>query len=62
MWRDCSWHPVMHEVMNWSFFPDHEYTAQSRNNIAWTGKRSWPVGKISVDLPQEDWFCRNLNK
>ena len=44
--------------MDWSFIPDREFTAQSRQDNPWTGTRSQPVGKISVAFPPEDWFCR----
>ena len=48
--------------MTWSFIPDHKYTSQSRHDNPWTGTRSQPVGKVSIALPPEDWFCKkNLN-
>ena len=44
--------------MGWTHIPDLEFSPQSRTDNPWAGHRSQPVGKISVDLPPEDWLCR----
>ena len=46
--------------MGWTHIPDLEFSPQSRTDNPWAGHRSQPVGKISVDLPPEDWLCRKL--
>ena len=46
--------------MGWTHIPDLEFSPQSRTDNPWAGHRSQPVGKISVDLPAEDWLCRKL--
>ena len=43
--------------INWSFIPDHKYTAKFKHYNPCTGTRSQPTGKISVALPLEDWLC-----
>ena len=47
-------------VMGWTHIPDLEYTSTSRTDNPWAGHRAQPVGKVSVDLPPEDWLCRKL--
>ena len=50
--------------MGWNHIPDLEYSPASRTDNPWVGHRSQSVGKVSVLLPPEDWFCRkqeNLN-
>ena len=32
----------------------------SRTDNPWVGRRAQPMGKVSVDLPPEDWLCRKL--
>ena len=46
--------------MGWTHIPDLEFSPQSRTDNPWAGHRSQSVGKISVDLPPEDWLCRKL--
>ena len=42
--------------MGWSHIPDLEYTPSSRSDNPWIGHRAQPVGKVSIDLPPEDWL------
>ena len=35
--------------MDWNYIPD-----------LWTGNQAQPVGKISVNMPPEDWFTGKL--
>ena len=46
--------------MGWTHIPDLEYSSASRTDNPWVGHRAQPVGKVSVDLPPEDWLCRKL--
>ena len=46
--------------MGWSHIPDLEYSPSSRADNPWVGHRSQPVGKVSVNLPPEDWLCKKL--
>ena len=46
--------------MGWSHIPDLEYSPTSRADNPWIGHRSQPVGKVSVNLPPEDWLCKKL--
>ena len=46
--------------MGWTHIPDLEYSPASRTDNPWVGHRAQPVGKVSVDLPPEDWLCRKL--
>ena len=45
--------------MGWTHIPDLEYSPASRTDNPWVGHRAQPVGKVSVDLPPEDWLCRS---
>ena len=47
--------------MGWTHIPDLEYSPSSRTDNPWVGHRAQPVGKVSVVLPPEDWFCRKLD-
>ena len=44
--------------MNWNFVPDLELSGATSKDNPFTGTRSQPVGKVSVQLPADDWFCR----
>ena len=46
--------------IGWTHIPDLEYSPASRTDNPWVGHRAQPVGKVSVDLPPEDWLCRKL--
>ena len=46
--------------MGWTHIPDLEYSPASRFDNPWVGNRAQPVGKVSVDLPPEDWLCHKL--
>ena len=46
--------------MGWTHIPDLEYSPASRTDNPWVGHGAQPVGKVSVDLPPEDWLCRKL--
>ena len=46
--------------MGWTHIPDLEYSPASRTDNPWVGHRAQPVGKVSVELPPEDWLCRKL--
>ena len=46
--------------MGWNHIPDLEYTPTSRSDNPWVGHRAQPVGKVSIDLPPEDWLCKKL--
>ena len=46
--------------MGWTHIPDLEYSPASRIDNPWVVHRAQPVGKVSVELPPEDWLCRKL--
>ena len=46
--------------MGLNYIPDLEYTVSSCSDNPWTGNQAQPVGKISVNMPPEDWLCRIL--
>ena len=43
--------------MNWNFVPDLELSGATAKDNPFKGTRSQPVGKVSVQLPVDDWFC-----
>ena len=44
--------------MNWNFVPDLEVSGTTSKDNPFTGTRSQLVGKVSVQLPAENWFYR----
>ena len=61
--EDQNYHETVRGVrafMGWTHIPDLEYSPTSRADNPWIGHRSQPVGKISILLPPEDWFCKKL--
>ena len=50
--------------LGWSHIPDFEYSATDgdRSDNPWKGKHPRKMGKISVELPAEDWLCHKMEK
>ena len=51
---------IIRAKMNWNFVPDLELSGDTSKDNPFTGTRSQPVGKVSVQLPADDWFCQEL--
>ena len=43
--------------LNWNLVPDLELSGATSKDNPFTGTRSQPVGKVSVQLLADDWFC-----
>ena len=55
----------MHEIrsyMGWTHIPDVDSAMSSAEDNPFAAPKQQPVGKISVDLPADDWLCRKLDK
>ena len=50
--------------LEWSHIPDFEYSATDgdRSDNPWKGKHPRKTGKMSVELPADDWLCHKMEK
>ena len=48
--------------MGWSHNPDMDSSTNPSDDNLFTGPKTQVLGKMSVQLPIEDWLCRKLNK
>ena len=48
--------------MVWSHIPDMERSTNTSEYNPFTGPKTQVPGKVSVQMPVDDWFCRKLNK
>ena len=50
--------------LGWAHIPDFEYSAIDGNRCdnPWKGKHPRKMGKISVELPADDWLCHKMEK
>ena len=55
---------TMHGVysyMGWTHIPDIDNQTSSAEDNPFTAPKQQPVGKVSVNLPTEDWLCRKMD-
>ena len=48
--------------MGWSHIPDIDSTSSNAEDNPFTVPKQQPAGKISVNLPTDDWLYRKMNK
>ena len=48
--------------MGWSHIPDIDTSATSAEDNPFAGPKTQTPGKVSVQMPVDDWLCRKLNK
>ena len=48
--------------MGWSHIPDIDSTSSNAEDNPFSTPKQQPAGKISVNLPTNDWLCRKMNK
>ena len=50
--------------LGWSHIPDFEFSVAdgNRSNNPWKGKHPRKSGKVSVELPADDWLCHKMEK
>ena len=48
--------------MGWSHIPDIDSTANTSEDNPFAGPKAPVPGKVSVQMPTEDWLCRKLAK
>ena len=50
--------------LGWFHIPDFEYSATDgdRSDNPWKGKHPRKMGKISMELPADDWLCHKMEK
>ena len=50
--------------LGWSHIPDFELSAsdRDRSDNPWKGKHPRKTGKISVELPADDWLCHKMER
>ena len=48
--------------MGWSHIPDIDSATTTSEDNPFTGPKATTPGKLSVQMPTEDWLCRKLGK
>ena len=48
--------------MGWSHIPDIDSTSSNAEDNPFSAPKQQPAGKISVNLPTDDWLCRKMDK
>ena len=48
--------------MNWNHIPDMDTTLSSSEDNPFAAPKIQPAGKISVQLPTDDWLCRKMDR
>ena len=48
--------------MNWNHIPDMDATLASSEDNPFAAPKLQPAGKISVQLPTDDWLCRKMDR
>ena len=48
--------------MNWNNIPDMDTTQASAEDNPFAAPKIQPAGKISVQLPTDDWLCRKMDR
>ena len=48
--------------MSWSHIPDVVSALSSSENNPFAAPKQQPTGKISVNLPTDDWLCRKMDR
>ena len=48
--------------MNWNHIPDMDTTLASSEDNPFAAPKLQPAGKISVQLPTDDWLCRKMDR
>ena len=56
---------IMHGIrsyMGWSHIPNIDSTSSNAEDNPFSAPKQQPAGKISVNLPTDDWLRRKMNK
>ena len=48
--------------MGWSHIPDIDSAMASSEDNPFAAQKQQPAGKISVQLPTDDWLCRKMDR
>ena len=48
--------------MGWSNIPELDSTATGSDDNPFSGPKSSTPGKVSVNMPTEDWLCKKISK
>ena len=48
--------------MGWSHIPDMDSALSSSEDNPFAAPKQQPTGKISVNLPTDDWLCRKMDR
>ena len=48
--------------MGWHRIPDYDSISSSLDDNPFAGSRAKPTGKVSVQLPVDEWLCRKFEK
>ena len=59
-YRETMW--GIRAYMNWNHIPDMDTTLASAGDNPFAAPKIQPAGKISVQLPTDDWLCRKMDR
>ena len=48
--------------MGWTHIPDMDTAAATSDGNPFAGPKSQPMGKVSVNMPTEEWLCTKMGK
>ena len=51
----------VHSYMGWTRIPDFDTQTLSAEDNPFAAPKQQPVGKVSVNLPTDDWLCRKMD-
>ena len=63
--EEHTYRETMREIrsyMGWSHIPDIDSTSLNAEDNPFSFPKQQPAGKISVNLPTDDWLCRKMSK
>ena len=52
----------LRSYMGWSHIPDVDSALSSSEDNQFAAPKQQPTGKISVNLPTDDWLCRKMDR
>ena len=53
---------AIHPFMGWSHLPDIDSATNTSEDNPFAGPKTPVIGKVSVQMPTEDWLCKKLQK
>ena len=48
--------------MGWTHIPDMDTATATSDDNPFAGPKTQPTGKVSVNMPTDEWLCRKMGK